>query len=202
MESVPIKIETHQLDTCLETVREEKQNTAESCHQAQNTDATLNTEMPILESSSSLLLTGDSTKLSKRAQKRLQKKALYESYKKEKRYCFIFRQFVMYFIFYPFKCLLACFSRAKERENRKKRKRENPIDQSALGRGNRKKLKETTMAKSSCKLGIVIDLSFDQVMDEKSLAKTIKQVARCYSVNRRAVNPVQFHVCSLGTYLN
>jgi len=91
--------------------------------------------------------------------------------------------------------------RAKERENRKKRKRENPTDHSVLGRGNRKKLKETTMAKSSCKVGIVVDLSFDLVMDEKSLAKTIKQVARCYSVNRRAVNPVQFHVCSLGNYL-
>ena len=82
MESVGMKIETQQ--DCLETEKEGKQNTlsTESC-QAQ---ISANTEIP--ESSSSVLLpTNDSTtKLSKRAQKRLQKKALYESYKKEKRY--------------------------------------------------------------------------------------------------------------------
>ena len=33
-------------------------------------------------------------------------------------------------------------------------------------------------------------------MDEKSLAKCIKQISRCYSVNRRAANPVQFFVTS------
>ena len=62
---------------------------------------------------------------------------------------------------------------------------------------NRKILKSNDMAKSSCHTGVVIDLSFDDVMDEKSLAKCIKQVCRCYSINRRAVQPVQFHVCSL-----
>ena len=71
--------------------------------------------------------------------------------------------------------------RAKERENRKKRKRENPTDHS-LTRGSRKKLKESTMAKSSSKVGIVVDLSFDDIMDEKSLAKTVKQVARWYKL--------------------
>ncbi len=53
------------------------------------------------------------------------------------------------------------------------------------------------MASSSCKVGIVVDLSLEKFMDERSLAKCIKQVSRCYSINRRAVNPVQFHVTSL-----
>jgi len=81
MESVGMKIETRR--DCLETEKEGKQNTLsnESC-QAQSA----NTEIP--ESASSVLLPTDdsTTKLSKRAQKKLQKKALYESYKKEKRY--------------------------------------------------------------------------------------------------------------------
>ena len=38
------------------------------------------------------------------------------------------------------------------------------------------------MAKSSSKVGIVVDLSFDDIMDEKSLAKTVKQVARWYKL--------------------
>ena len=54
------------------------------------------------------------------------------------------------------------------------------------------------MDKSSCKVAVVVDLSFDDYMDERSLAKCIKQICRCYSINRRAVNPVQFHVSSLG----
>jgi len=62
----------------------------------------------------------------------------------------------------------------------------------------RKKLKDSTMAKSSCRVGLVIDLSFDHLMSEKSLTSCIKQVLRCYSINRRAANPVQFHVSGLS----
>nr|CAG4642025.1 EOG090X0D3U [Eurycercus lamellatus] len=112
--------------------------------------------------------TDEPENLSKSARKRLEKKKIWEKNKLERR--------------------------AKEREKRKKRKLENPAPSTAPSR---KKLKETTMAKSSCKTGVVIDLSFDHLMDEKNLAKCIKQVSRCYSVNRRAENPVQFHVCSL-----
>lgn len=52
------------------------------------------------------------------------------------------------------------------------------------------------MATSNCRVNLVVDLSFDDYMDEKSLSKCIKQVCRCYGVNRRAENPVQYHLTS------
>lgn len=129
--------------------------------------------------------------LSKRARKRLEKKKAYEMYKKERRYCIVPSNSLFFLVALN---ILLLF-RAKEREKRKKRRLE--ISTSSLV-PSRKKLKETTMANSTCHTGIVVDLSFDAYMDEKSLAKCIKQVARCYSINRRASNPAQFHVCSLA----
>ena len=90
--------------------------------------------------------------------------------------------------------------RAKEKEKNKikraKRKLEDPSLDSLHSL--RKKLKDATMANSNCHVGLVIDLSFDDLMDEKSMASCIKQILRCYSINRRAQNPVQFHVTGLS----
>lgn len=52
------------------------------------------------------------------------------------------------------------------------------------------------MADSSCKLNIVIDLSFDDLMIDKDIAKLTKQILRCYTLNRRALAPVQFSLTS------
>ncbi|XP_058791713.1 tRNA methyltransferase 10 homolog A [Phymastichus coffea] len=60
----------------------------------------------------------------------------------------------------------------------------------------RKFLKMCTMADSPCKLNVTIDLSFDNHMISKDIAKLIKQILRCYTLNRRAVAPVQFSLCS------
>lgn len=62
----------------------------------------------------------------------------------------------------------------------------------------RKKLKETTMANSQCKVSVILDLDFENYMDDKSIAKCIKQVNHCYSINRRSNNPLQIHVTSLN----
>ncbi|KAK4036376.1 hypothetical protein OUZ56_028435 [Daphnia magna] len=105
---------------------------------------------------------------SKSALKRKMKKDLWELRKKEKR--------------------------IQEREKRKKRKLD-PTHR--LNTVTRKQLKNATMANSNCKVTIAIDLSFDNYMDERSLAKCVKQISRCYSINRRATDPVQFHVTSL-----
>lgn len=84
--------------------------------------------------------------------------------------------------------------RAREREKKKLRQR-GPGEESRSTV--RKKLKQATMATSSCKTAVVIDMSLEEHMDDRSLNKCVKQVARCYSINRRAVDPVQFHVTSL-----
>lgn len=48
------------------------------------------------------------------------------------------------------------------------------------------------MADSTCKMNVTIDLSFDDLMIDKDIAKMIKQILRCYTLNRRAAAPVQF----------
>lgn len=79
--------------------------------------------------------------------------------------------------------------RAKAREKRAYA-RANNID---LG-PSRKALKRSTMADSSCKLHVTIDLSFDDLMINKDIAKMTKQILRCYTLNRRASAPMQFSV--------
>jgi len=62
----------------------------------------------------------------------------------------------------------------------------------------RKVLKSHTMESSTCKVGVVIDLSFDDLMIEKDIGKCCKQIQRCYSINRRQTNPLQFHITSFN----
>lgn len=52
------------------------------------------------------------------------------------------------------------------------------------------------MAISPCKLVVTIDLSFDELMIEKDIAKLTKQILRCYTLNRRATAPMQFSLTS------
>ncbi|XP_015122302.1 tRNA methyltransferase 10 homolog A [Diachasma alloeum] len=83
--------------------------------------------------------------------------------------------------------------RAKTREKRAFA-RANNID---LG-PSRKALKKCTMAESPCKVTVIIDMSFDHLMIDKDIAKLIKQILRCYTLNRRALAPVQFSVTSFS----
>ncbi|XP_043265142.1 tRNA methyltransferase 10 homolog A isoform X1 [Colletes gigas] len=81
--------------------------------------------------------------------------------------------------------------RIKEREKARQKRafaRANNID---LG-PSRKALKKSTMADSSCKVGVTIDMSFDDLMIDKDIAKLTKQILRCYTLNRRANAPMQF----------
>lgn len=85
--------------------------------------------------------------------------------------------------------------RKREREKLKKRL----VEKRAAGEpcGNiRKKLKQMTMASSSCKQRVVVDMSFDDLMIEKHLSQCVKQVSRCYSANRRVSSPMQLYVTS------
>ncbi|CAD6208238.1 GSCOCG00003244001-RA-CDS [Cotesia congregata] len=62
----------------------------------------------------------------------------------------------------------------------------------------RKSLKKCTMENSSCKLTITIDMGFDDLMIEKDIAKLIKQILRCYTLNRRAPAPIQFSLTNFN----
>lgn len=116
--------------------------------------------------------TTDTPKLSKNQQKKLLKKQKWEEGKTERK--------------------------RKEREKLKRKKAE----KRALGEPvttiiNRKRLRDCTMANSSCKQRVVIDLDFEHLMHERDLGKCMKQLHRSYSVNRRADNPMQFYLSSL-----
>lgn len=85
--------------------------------------------------------------------------------------------------------------RSREREKAKRKRalaRTNNVD---IG-PSRKALKRCTMAGSSCRIGITIDLSFDHLMIDKDIAKLTKQILRCYTLNRRVNAPMQFSLTS------
>ena len=76
--------------------------------------------------------------------------------------------------------------RAKEREKRRlkreRKTRENDYELSYSA--SRKRLKEATMASSACRVGVVVDMSFDHLMHQRDLGKCCKQLLHCYSINR------------------
>ena len=76
--------------------------------------------------------------------------------------------------------------RAKEKEKRRlkreRKTRENDYEMSYSA--SRKRLKEVTMASSACKVGVVVDMSFDHLMHQRDLGKCCKQLLHCYSINR------------------
>jgi tRNA (guanine9-N1)-methyltransferase len=88
--------------------------------------------------------------------------------------------------------------RAKEKEKRKmkmeKRKEDGVFEESR--NVSRKRLKEAKMAASACKVGVVFDLQFEALMSQRDLGKTLKQIMKCYSLNRRQENPLQLYMTS------
>ncbi|XP_026494879.1 tRNA methyltransferase 10 homolog A [Vanessa tameamea] len=87
--------------------------------------------------------------------------------------------------------------RSKEKARAKERRRKAKAENIDLG-PNRKALKKMKLEKPKKNIGIIIDLSFDNLMIEKDRYKVIKQILRCYSINRRSESPLQFHVTSFG----
>lgn len=82
----------------------------------------------------------------------------------------------------------------KEREKQKRRLEAKRAAGEICGNVLRKRLKGATMAGSSCKQRVAVDMSFDDLMIEKHLAQCVKQISRCYSANRRVSDPLQFYV--------
>ncbi|CAH0720775.1 unnamed protein product, partial [Brenthis ino] len=87
--------------------------------------------------------------------------------------------------------------RSKEKARAKQRRREAKAANIDLG-PNRKVLKKMKLEKPKRTTGIIVDLSFDNLMIEKDRYKVIKQILRCYSINRRSESPLQFFITSLG----
>jgi len=89
--------------------------------------------------------------------------------------------------------------RKKEKEKRKRKmeeKKQNGDTFDTTRTVSRKKLKECKMADSKCKVGVVFDFQFGDLMNQRDLGKSLKQVMKCYSINRRLENPLQMHLAS------
>jgi len=87
--------------------------------------------------------------------------------------------------------------RRQEREKKKKRKAE-AKERGEVPQGpSRKLLKGSTMEKSNCDLRVVVDVAFDDLMSDWEICKVHKQLQRCYSINRRLADPLQFYITNL-----
>jgi len=124
------------------------------------------------EESAQVEETKEDVQLSKRAQKKLAKRQQWLDSKQERR--------------------------AKEREKRKARMatRRAETDYQQTRTESRKSLKRAKMTDSDCKVSVVFDMQFGDLMHDRDLGKCLKQIARCYSYNRRLAAPLQLYMTS------
>ncbi|VDL77609.1 unnamed protein product [Nippostrongylus brasiliensis] len=87
--------------------------------------------------------------------------------------------------------------RKRKRVEEKQRKKEKRAALKEAGLVDRlKRFRGKTMDQSSCKVRVVIDMSFDHLMSEKDCRRTVQQLNWCYSANRRLPEPLQFYITS------
>ncbi|GBP10888.1 tRNA methyltransferase 10 homolog A [Eumeta japonica] len=87
--------------------------------------------------------------------------------------------------------------RAKEKARAKEKRIQARAANIDLG-PSRKSLKKMSGERRKLNIGIIIDLSFDHLMIEKCRFKVIKQILRCYSMNRRSATPLDFYITNFS----
>uniref|UniRef100_A0A6J0VEQ7 tRNA methyltransferase 10 homolog A n=1 Tax=Pogona vitticeps TaxID=103695 RepID=A0A6J0VEQ7_9SAUR len=87
----------------------------------------------------------------------------------------------------------------RRKEKRLKRKLERQSQLESNIEGSIKKQMRTDVVPSTLRL--IIDCSFDRLMELKDVKKLHKQIQRCYAENRKALHPVQFYLTSHGGQL-
>ncbi|XP_066488233.1 tRNA methyltransferase 10 homolog A isoform X2 [Tiliqua scincoides] len=87
----------------------------------------------------------------------------------------------------------------KRKEKRLKRKLERQSQLDLNSEGSMRKRMRRDVVPSTLRL--IIDCSFDNLMELKDVKKLHKQIQRCYAENRKALHPVQFYLTSHGGQL-
>lgn len=82
--------------------------------------------------------------------------------------------------------------KAQQKERRKRKK------EAAKETPDVKRPRFTKMEESSCKIRVAIDLSLHKLMTEKEKGKSLKQLKRCYSLNRRACAPLRLYLTGIA----
>lgn len=80
--------------------------------------------------------------------------------------------------------------RQKERERRKVKRADNKAKGLPVG-PSRKELKRRQVSVGD--INVAIDLNYDELMQERDIAKCVKQCLRIYTINRRAAQPLHLH---------
>lgn len=89
--------------------------------------------------------------------------------------------------------------RQKERERRKEKKAVAKANGLPLSAGpsrkelKRRQLSATSSQSSADAISVAIDLDYDDLMQERDIAKCVKQCLRIYTINRRAAQPLRLH---------
>lgn len=79
------------------------------------------------------------------------------------------------------------------------RRRDRKAALKASGQGEQlRRPKPKKMAESECKMRLVVDMSFDDLMVDKDRRRCISQLGYCYSANKKAEQPTQFHIVGFG----
>ncbi|XP_030046590.1 tRNA methyltransferase 10 homolog A [Microcaecilia unicolor] len=87
----------------------------------------------------------------------------------------------------------------KRKEKREKRKQERRSQAELSVDGSARKRIRRDVIPSALRL--IVDCSFDSLMELKNVKKLNKQIQRCYAENRRSRHPVQFYLTSHGGQL-
>lgn len=82
--------------------------------------------------------------------------------------------------------------RQKERERRKVKRADAKAKGLSLG-PSRKELKRRQVEGQVADINVAIDLNYDDLMQERDIAKCVKQCLRIYTINRRAAQPLHLH---------
>lgn len=89
------------------------------------------------------------------------------------------------------------FKRQKEREKRKERR----AQEVKLGLpgpcSKRKQLKRNKIDNSPNLISVAIDFDYEELMDDKDIAKCAKQMLRVYTENRKSAMPIKLHFTSI-----
>lgn len=88
-----------------------------------------------------------------------------------------------------------------KRQKEKQRQKERRTEEVKLGvpgpSSKRKKLKQNRIDDSPNLISVAIDFDYEELMDDKDIAKCAKQMLRVYTENRRSIMPIKLHFTSI-----